>query len=550
MDMMYLPTHHGAKADFYRAFRDALLVMDGGKLKEVEDVLRGKDLTEKQIEDMKKYNFDFFSWRVPRVAPPPHIMGPAVEAVFNQFGHIKDAKTGDPLFNAAAREKATSILAHIAEGCVSDVPGVQLYFEMGKDRDGLTLYRCGRGTNGTENVHQKIMMIFGSFHASPPFADALLAEHRHLSNCRAAIRNRTGVRDFGHYDLYIIEDIQAISEDLYGSPDYASHCSVASFANTGEQFGVGPVHIFDALFKELPATEGIKLPPAAAFLAERMGMSIPPLPVKTEAEIQLFTRLLRDASVLSGSSLKAATMAEEWNKNVDGKTIFPKTPSLLQNYFSSIWKRNLNLRATTADGKSVRDKSLSAIHGDLRDLLDCSFVAGEACELLIKPSARIGQEHRFSNALPDLRPNVSLKRSAAAQAAPPVVPVLPVTAAPAPPPVLRIPVTAAATSTVSALATPTSTSGTSRVRKRPRKADTAAPPASPAPALPLFPFSFGAYYSNPGFLPLPLPAAADEPALKKKKKKTCFCCGAQTGCPGLSRSREHCPHYDATKHAK
>lgn len=50
---------------------------------------------------------------------------------------------------------------------------------MRKDRDGLPLYRCCRGTNSLEGgIHQNIIRKFGSFGASPELTDAVLADYR------------------------------------------------------------------------------------------------------------------------------------------------------------------------------------------------------------------------------------------------------------------------------------------------------------------------------------------------------------------------------------
>ena len=41
--------------------------------------------------------------------------------------------------------------------CLSDLPGIQLYYRDGCDKDALVLYRCCRGTSDVEgSVHQKL----------------------------------------------------------------------------------------------------------------------------------------------------------------------------------------------------------------------------------------------------------------------------------------------------------------------------------------------------------------------------------------------------------
>ena len=50
-----------------------------------------------------------------------------VGAVHTVFGHLKDSKSGVPLFNAAAWKKADNVLDEILLGLYSDPPGVQFY---------------------------------------------------------------------------------------------------------------------------------------------------------------------------------------------------------------------------------------------------------------------------------------------------------------------------------------------------------------------------------------------------------------------------------------
>ena len=58
---------------------------------------------------------------------------------------------------------------------LSDPPGIPLYYHMGIDRDGLTLYRTICGTNSVEGgVHMAVQHVFGSLQASPELAECLL----------------------------------------------------------------------------------------------------------------------------------------------------------------------------------------------------------------------------------------------------------------------------------------------------------------------------------------------------------------------------------------
>jgi len=82
-----------------------------------------------------------------------------VAKVLHTYGPLKDAKTGQPLFNKAAWKSAKNILSLIQNGYLSDPPGIALYYQIGLDskNGGLPIYRCMRGTNMTEGaVHKQI----------------------------------------------------------------------------------------------------------------------------------------------------------------------------------------------------------------------------------------------------------------------------------------------------------------------------------------------------------------------------------------------------------
>ena len=111
--------------------------------------------------------------------PPPEKLYPKVKQLFEIYGPLKCARTGRSLFDNEAWKQSKNILKSIHEGQVSDPPGFSFYVHMRKDRDGLPLYRCCRGTNSLEGgIHQNIIRKFGSFGASPELTDAVLADYR------------------------------------------------------------------------------------------------------------------------------------------------------------------------------------------------------------------------------------------------------------------------------------------------------------------------------------------------------------------------------------
>jgi hypothetical protein len=56
-----------------------------------------------------------------------------------------------------ALHKAT--LKHIRRNCLSGIPLTSYYTPINKDRDGLTRWRCHRGTSANEGLHQKLRRL-------------------------------------------------------------------------------------------------------------------------------------------------------------------------------------------------------------------------------------------------------------------------------------------------------------------------------------------------------------------------------------------------------
>ncbi len=180
MDQFKIPIHHGFRRPFTRALRDAILLPDPGDKSAVEDVLQKRNVSWAQ---MLLSHPDWLWRRVRRFAPKPNILFERVRDVLVLYGPLKDATTGLPLFNDASWEKAANILENIRLGYYSDPPGIQLYMVSGKDRNGLTLYRCIQGTNNVEGgIHQNIAKRFGSYNASPRFAVNLICDYRFCHN--------------------------------------------------------------------------------------------------------------------------------------------------------------------------------------------------------------------------------------------------------------------------------------------------------------------------------------------------------------------------------
>ena len=99
------------------------------------------------------------------------------------FGALKDVATQQPLFTRQSWKEAENFLALIGSGYLSDPPGISLYQVRRKDKHGLNVYRCLRGTNSLEGgVHQNLNRRFGASNASVRLTVALMTEYKTRHN--------------------------------------------------------------------------------------------------------------------------------------------------------------------------------------------------------------------------------------------------------------------------------------------------------------------------------------------------------------------------------
>jgi hypothetical protein len=375
MAKMYLPRNHGLFFQFYQAFRDAIFEVNKEDLDAVKQVLGRREGLE--VDKFLAANSKYLQLRVRRRVRGKTELHALLKALFESYQDRRDGggATGKRLFNKLARKEAAKILLHVQRGCLDDLAGVALYHEMGEDADRLKLYRCVRGTNGTENIHQRLLFALGSWNAGVKLADCVLADFRHRHNLRAGHRNRADVPWYGFYALDLVERIAELECSLFGDSDAPLLENTHSYADTNETFGVGPLLHLDGadvdflLRAELSkcTQEALGLTPNQRFLSEKMGVPVPPLPVTTPSEKALFNRLVPTFVVGKNKPrLDANRMAVEWVKHVNiaivtakkvHQRVWPKLPSQLAGYFT-VWQRAANKHTT-----------LQAFNDELADLV-------------------------------------------------------------------------------------------------------------------------------------------------------------------------------------
>jgi hypothetical protein len=147
------------------------------------------------IEAKMYHDIDFFCKCCPSVVLPPSKLYWWVRSVFVRFGNKKDSVSGKPLFDQRAWNKANNLLKEILRGFGSDPPGVAMYLhkldsngEIKRNKYGLPLYFCLRGTGLTEATHKQLLQSIGTCATGIEMSDAIRSEHRHRYNHRMGER--------------------------------------------------------------------------------------------------------------------------------------------------------------------------------------------------------------------------------------------------------------------------------------------------------------------------------------------------------------------------
>ena len=339
-----VPVKHEMKKAFYVAQMEAFFAWDPVVLENAKKALRRQEkMSDDDISTMMYYNPAYFKKAVPRRVLPPSMLYWRVRAVYATYGPVRDATTGKPLFNDAAWKKAKRVLEEILAGHVSDPPGesfysqkLDCYGEAVSNKHGLPVYSCERGTNSTENYHKQLLTSIGTWSAGTEIADTLRNEHRHRYNQSVSEQKRFGYPQIGHADTWLIDLLQMLVEENHDVLLYPFWSNTCDFLDTNETFGTIPLQSAEltAAVNQLQ-TDTEKLTCEQKYLAKRQGVKVCFTPVVFAAEKVLFNRFL----LLFPTPINFEALSMAWVKEVNCKTIFPKLPVYLRNYYEE-WRRN------------------------------------------------------------------------------------------------------------------------------------------------------------------------------------------------------------------
>ncbi|KAK6988809.1 hypothetical protein R3P38DRAFT_3228414 [Favolaschia claudopus] len=365
--MIPLPSSHGLRAVFLQTFRDHMMRWDPAIRARVDEKCR--QIFKIGFDVMSIRNPRWIKKRTPRYVPPPSVLVPAIEHVFNIFGNALDAKSGQPLFNALAQQKAKAVLDLAREGYLSDPAGVVLYEKVGVDKHGLELFSCRRGTNKLEGgPHSDIYRKFGAFHAAPRLTVNSLTDHRTYYNLQAMAKHEFGVNWEYHHDLALINCtsflLNYLADIVPGIESYADWLNPDLYERTTEKFGICEVPESYAAFScwnrvfskptvngpyDENAVERFKLNGNNDWLRRRQGVALPIVPPTTpEARKYYFANVgdfVVEASISGRRKISHESFANRWNSTADGKTRFYVSADLLA-AFAKSWEKTNNARAS------------------------------------------------------------------------------------------------------------------------------------------------------------------------------------------------------------
>ena len=362
LDRSKIPKVHEAKKSYKAAFSNALFIWNPVKLAMLERRMEEKGMSKGDIENTKFYNKKIYLDCVDRIIPSPKLLYWRVRAVFVMFGSMKDSKTGAPLFNEAAWAKANNLLKEILLGYYSDPPGVHMYTKKLKADGSVKMNKydmeeieCMRGTNRVEAYHKHLIVTFGHFHTGVELSTVLLAERRHRHNHRCSERRRRGFPRIGHYDTWLIDQLQNLVRKNHNITLYPDWTNASDYKDTDESFDTVALHsaqLHDRLKHrcETLRLKTIKLTSEQRFIAKAMGTDLPFLPFTEKEEKELFSRF--KAIIQTQDNDEAALW---WCQYVDGVNIFPKLPVHFRVYREK-WLNNRRARDCMNRAKSGADK--------------------------------------------------------------------------------------------------------------------------------------------------------------------------------------------------
>ncbi|KAJ6603953.1 hypothetical protein B0H10DRAFT_2229471 [Mycena sp. CBHHK59/15] len=236
-----LSKKHSAFKAFAHDFSEAIFIRDKSDTLAVRAVLEKNNVS---WEYAKRAKGDALNRRIRRYIRERTILLKRLEKLFTAYADIECTvkKSRGAFFSDEAKEMVVHLLDTVRKGYLSDPNGISLYYLMGKDRDGLNLYRTVRGTNSVEGgFHMAVRRIFGSLRASPELAECLMLNWILRRNKRVGFHNRTGEKFRGHFDIWIQDYIVELAVAAGIKTSFPLPRMLSTRIVTSETIGILPI---------------------------------------------------------------------------------------------------------------------------------------------------------------------------------------------------------------------------------------------------------------------------------------------------------------------
>jgi hypothetical protein len=136
-----MKSSHAAYMPFVSLVRDVFFVCSKEDVANVETMLHKKGLSAEDIASMRKKNWLLFIKYCRRRVPEPKELARRLNRLELVYIDVKDPATGEVLLRPLTIKEADNVKKHIRLGCFSDVAGIDLYFDVGINKDDLTIYK-------------------------------------------------------------------------------------------------------------------------------------------------------------------------------------------------------------------------------------------------------------------------------------------------------------------------------------------------------------------------------------------------------------------------
>lgn len=113
-------------------------------------MLEARGMKPEEVQQLKEQNWSFFLRSSRRLVPRSDVLLNRFDRVVEEFRGCVDHTSREVLLRPKAMKAVRQLRKHIENDCLSDPDGMAMYFAIGKNKHGLTDYRCIRGTNDVE----------------------------------------------------------------------------------------------------------------------------------------------------------------------------------------------------------------------------------------------------------------------------------------------------------------------------------------------------------------------------------------------------------------